>query len=152
MEFVKAWYPGLDLDRLATLRSEAQPELAAAEDALVKRAAAIAEYTDTSIFVPKRSEDGEEVPPEWFGMNPDYGEDSAEVIGSSVEEEDEAEDGGEAEAPVDGADGQPQPDRASSNEPRATATGGDQAEPTQPAAPTPDAAASSDPLNPSAAS
>ena len=94
LEFVKAWYPGLDLDRLATLRSEAQPKLAAAEDALVKRAAAIAEYTDTSIFVPERSEDGEEVPPEWFGMNPDYGEDSAEVIGSSVEEEGEAEDGG----------------------------------------------------------
>ena len=75
MEFVKAWYPGLDLDRLATLRSEAQPELAAAENALVKRAAAISEYTDTSIFVLERSEDGEEVPPEWFGMNPDYGED-----------------------------------------------------------------------------
>ena len=93
MEFVKAWYPGLDLDRLATLRSEAQPELAAAEYALVKHAAAIVEYNDTSIFVPERSEDGEEVPPEWFGMNPDYGEDSAEVIGSSVEEEDKAEDG-----------------------------------------------------------
>ena len=84
MEFVKAWYPGLDLDRLATLRSEAQPELAAAEDALVKRATAIAEYTDTSIFIPERSEDGEEVPPEWFGMNRDYGKDSAEVIGSSA--------------------------------------------------------------------
>ena len=79
---------------MATLRSEAQPELAVAEDALVKRAAVIAEYTDTSIFVPERSEDGEEVPPEWFGMNPDYDEDSAEVIGSSVEEEGEAEDGG----------------------------------------------------------
>ena len=131
MEFVKAWYLGLDLDLLATLRSEAQPELAAAEDALVKHDAAIAEYTDTSIYVPERSEDGEEVPPEWFGMNPDYGEDSAEVIGSSVEEEDEAEGEGEAEAPEDGADGQPQPDRASSNEPRATdptAAGGDQAE------------------------
>ena len=68
LEFVKAWYPGLDLDRLATLRSEAQPELAAAEDALLKHVAAITEYTDTSIFVPERSEDGEEVPPEWFGL------------------------------------------------------------------------------------
>ena len=88
-------------------------------------------------------------------MNPDYGEDSAEVIGSSVEEEDEAEDGGEAEAPEGGADGQPQPDRASSNEPRATkstAAGGYQAETSQPAAPTPDAGASSDPPTPSAAS
>ena len=87
------------------------------EDALVKRAAVIAEYTDTSIFVPERSEDVEEVPPEWFGMNPDYGEDSAEVIGSSVEEEDEAEAEGEAVVPEDGAGGQPQLDRASSNEP-----------------------------------
>ena len=59
------------------LRAEAQPELTAAEDALVKRAAAIAEYTDTSIFVPERAEDGGEVPPKCFGMNPDYGEDSA---------------------------------------------------------------------------
>ena len=88
-------------------------------------------------------------------MNPDYGEDSAEVIGSSVEEEGEAEDGGEAEAPEDGANGQPQLNRASSNEPRATdstTAGGDQAETSQPAAPTPDAGASSDPSSPSAAS
>ena len=115
----------------------------------------IAEYTDTSIFIPERSEDGEEVPPEWFGMNPNYGEDSAEVIGSSVEEEDEAEDEGEAEAPEDGADSQPLPDHASSNEPHATdltATGGNQAETSQLAAPTPDPTASSDPLNPSVAS
>ena len=77
------------------------------------------------------------------------------MIGSSVEEEDEAEDEGEAEAPEDEADGQPQPDRASSNEPRvteSTTAGGDQAETSQPAAPTPDAGASSDPPNPSAAS
>lgn len=88
-------------------------------------------------------------------MNPDYGEDSAEVIGSSVEEEDEAEDGGEAEAPEDGADGQPQPDHASSNEPRVTGSttaGGDQAETSLPAAPTPEVGASSDPPNSSAAS
>ena len=155
LEFIKAWYPGLDLDRLATLWSEAQPELAAAEDALVKRAAVIAEYTDMSIFVPEWSEDGEEVPPEWFGLNPDYDKDSAEVIGSSVEEEDEAEDEGEAEAPEDGADGQPQPDRASSNEPRATdpiAAGRDQAETSRPTALTTDAGASSDPPTPAAAS
>ena len=155
MEFVKAWYSGLDLDRLATLRSDARPELAAAEDALVKHAAAIAEYTDTSIFVPERAEDGGEVPAKWFGMNPDYGEDLAEVIGSSVEEEGEAEDGGKTDAPEDGADDQPQLNRASSTEPRATeptAAGGDRAETAQPAAPMPDAAASSDPPNPSTAS
>ena len=84
----------------------------------------------------------------------DYGKDSAEVIGSSVEEEDEAEDEGEAEAPEDGADSQPLPDHASSNEPHATdrtAAGGDQAETAQPAAPTSNTAVSSDPPNPSAA-
>ena len=52
LEFVKAWYPGLDLDRLAAFRSEAQAELEAVEGALVERAAAIANYTDTSVFVP----------------------------------------------------------------------------------------------------
>ena len=82
-------------------------------------------------------------------------EDSAEVIDSSTEEEGEAEDEGETEVPEDGAGDQPQLDRASSNEPRATdptAAGGDQAETSQPAAPTPGAGASSDPPNPSAAS
>ena len=47
--------------------------------------------------------------------------------------------GSEAEAPEDGADGQPQPDRASSNEPRPTdptAAGGNQAETSRPTAPT----------------
>ena len=147
LEFVKAWYPGLDLDRLAAFRSEAQAELEAVEGALIERAAAI--------FVPERAEGGEEVPPEWFGMNPEYGEDSAEVIDSNTEEEDEAEDEGEAEVPEDGAGGQPQLDRASSNKPRrekATAAGGDQTETAQPTAPAPDAAVSSDPPAPDAAS
>ena len=154
LEFVKAWYPGLDLDHLAAFQSEAQAELEAVEGALIERAAAIAEYTDTSVFVPERAEGGEEVPPEWFGMNPDYDEDSAEVISSSAEEEGEAEDGGETEAPKDGAGDQPQLDRASSNEPRPTepaAAGGDRAETAQPAAPAPGTAVSSDPPNPSTA-
>jgi len=155
LEFVKAWYPGLDLDRLAAFRSEAQAELEAVEGALIERAAAIAEYTDTCVFVPERAEGGEEVPLEWFGMNQEYGEDSAEVIDSSTEEEDEAEDEGEAEVPEDGAGGQPQLDRASSNEPRqekTTAAGGDQTKTAQPTAPTPDTATSSDPPIPDAAS
>ena len=155
MEFVKAWYPGLDLDRLAAFRSEAQAELVAVEGALIERVAAIADYTDTSVFVPERAAGGEEVPPEWFGMNLDYDEDSAEVIGSSTEEEDETEDEGEMEAPEDGACDQPQLDRASSNEPRpekATAARGDQTETAQPAALAPDTAISSNPPNPGAAS
>ena len=104
MEFVKAWYPGLDLDRLAAFRSEAQAELVAVEGALIERAAAIADYTDTSVFVPEQAAGGEEVPPEWFGMNPDYDEDSAEVIGSRTEEG-EAEDGGETAVSGAGAAG-----------------------------------------------
>ena len=155
LEFVKVWYPGLDLDRLAAFRSEAQAELVAVEGALVERAAAIADYTDTSVFVPERAAGGEEVPPEWFGMNPEYGEDSAEVIDSSTEEEGEAEDGVETEVPEVGAGDQPQLDRASSNEPRpekATTAGGDQTETAQQAAPAPDTAVSSDPPNPDAAS
>ena len=108
------------------------------EDDLVKRAVALAEYTNTSIFIPERAENGSEAPPEWFGLNPEDGEDSAEVIDSSGEEEDEEEEEGEEEAPEVRADGQPQLDRASSNEPRPSepaATKGDQAETDQPAAP-----------------
>ena len=155
LEFVKAWYPGLDLDRLAAFRSEAQAELEAVEGALIERAAAIAEYTDTSVFLLERAQGGEEVPAEWFGMNPEYGEDSAEVIDYRTKEEDEAEAEGQAELPEDGAGGQPQLDRASSNEPcleKATAIGGDQAETAQPTAPAPDTAVSSDPSIPDAAS
>ena len=154
LEFIKAWYSVLDLDQLAMFRSEAQAELVAMEDALVARAAAIADYADTSIFVPHRAEDGREAPPEWFGLNPDDGEDSAEVIDSSIEEEGKAEDEGETEVPEGGAGDQPQLDLASSNEPRPigpTAAGGDQAETAQPAAPAPDTAVPSDPPNPSAA-
>ena len=103
---------------VSTFRSEAQAELVAVEGALVERAAAIADYTDTSVFVPEWAAGGEEVPPEWFGMNPEYGEDSAEVIDSSTKEEGEAEDEGETEVPEGGAGDQPQLDRASSNEPR----------------------------------
>ena len=66
-------------------------QLLAVEGSLIEHAAAIAEYTDTSVFVPEWAEGGEEVPVEWFGMNPEYGEDLAEVIDSSTEEEDEAE-------------------------------------------------------------
>nr|XP_020161629.1 glucosidase 2 subunit beta-like [Aegilops tauschii subsp. strangulata] len=78
---------------------EAQEELVTVEDGLVKRAAAIAEYTDTSVFIPERAENGAEAPPEWFGLNPEDSEDSAEVINSSGEEEDEEGEEGEEEAP-----------------------------------------------------
>ena len=142
LEFIKAWYPGLDLDRLAAFRSEAHPELEAVDGTLIERAAAIAEYTDTSVFVPERAEGGEEVPPEWFGMIPEYGEDLAE-------------DEGETEAPEDRAGDQPQLDRASSNEPRpekATAAGDGQTETAQPADLAHDTAFSSDPPLPDATS
>ena len=100
------------------------------------------------------AENGAEAPPEWFGLNPEDGEDSAEVIDSSGEEQDEKEEEGVEEAPEVGADVQPQLDRASSNEPHPgdpAATGGDQAETDQPAAPPTGATDSSAPPNPSAA-
>ena len=125
------------------------------EDDLVKRAASIAEYTDTSVIVSERAENGDEAPPEWFGMNPADGEDSAKVIDSSGEEEGGAEEEGEGEVPEVGVDGQPQLDRASNNEPRLTepaTTVGDQAETSQPAAPPVGAADSAVPPSPPAAS
>lgn len=95
MEFVKAWYPRLNLAQLTTFRQEAQEELVAVERDLGRRAAAIAEYTNTSVFVPELAENGAEAPPEWFGLNPEDDEDSAEMIDSSDEGEDEEDEEGE---------------------------------------------------------
>ena len=70
--------------------------------------------------------------------------------GDCLQHRGEAEDGGETEAPEDGAGDQPQLDRASSNEPCPTepaAAGDDQAETVQPAALAPDTAISFDPPN-----
>ena len=104
----------------------AQEELAVVEAKLINRAAAIADFTDTSVFVLEVFEEGGEAPQEWFGLNPEDNQDSAEVIDSSDEgeygeEEDDEEEEEDEESDVDlpevGADGQPQPNRASSNEP-----------------------------------
>nr|XP_020152677.1 uncharacterized abhydrolase domain-containing protein DDB_G0269086-like [Aegilops tauschii subsp. strangulata] len=154
LEFVKAWYPGLHLAQLATFRLEAAPELAAASLDQTHRAAAIADYADTFMFVSELNEEGAEVPPNWFGMNPEYEEDSVEEIASSDEGEDEGDEDGEDDASGDGADGQPQPDQASTNEPRVgepTAAGADQAETNQTSIPPPGASTSADPSDPTAA-
>lgn len=138
LEFVRAWYPGLDLTQLATWRQEANEELEAVRPAIIQRASAIAEYTDTSAFVPELNDDGVALSEEWFGMNPADGEDSAEEIDSSDEGEEEEEEDSEDAAPDGGAADQPQLDRASSNEARASAppaAGDDQAETRQPATP-----------------
>ncbi|XP_037426058.1 uncharacterized protein LOC119291406 [Triticum dicoccoides] len=130
LEFVMAWYPRLDLAQLDMFRLEAQEELVAVEAELVNRAAAVADFTDTSIFIPEVVEEGGEAPQEWLGLNSEDNKDSAEVIDSSDEgeegdeEEDEDE---EEEEDIDidmseaGADDQPHPDRASSNDPRSKA-------------------------------
>ena len=126
LEFVKAWYPGLSLDQLATWRQQADTELA--RPAIIRRASAIADYTDTSVFAPEVDDNGVAQPEEWFGLNPADGEDSAEEIDSSDEGEEEEEEGEDAE-PAGGVAGQP--DRASSTMSRASASpavGGDQAE------------------------
>ena len=130
LEFVKAWYPGLSLDQLATWRQQADTELEPARPAIIRRASAIADYTDTSVFAPEVDDNGVAQPEEWFGLNPADGEYSAEEIDSSDEGEEEEEEGEDAE-PAGGAAGQPQPDRTSSTTSRASASpavGGDQAE------------------------
>ena len=127
LEFVKAWYPGLSLDQLATWRQQADTELEPARPAIIRRASAIADYTDTSVFTPKVDDNGVAQPEEWFGLNPADGEDSAEEIDSSDEGEEEEEEGEDAE-PAGGVAGQP--DRASSTTSRASASpaaGGGQA-------------------------
>ena len=137
LEFVKAWYPELSLNQLATWQQEADTELEPARPAIIQRASAIADYTDTNAFAPEVDGNGVAQPEEWFGLDPAYGEDSAEEIDSSDEGEEEEEEGEDA-GPDGGATGQPQPDRASSNTSRAgasPATGGDQAETRQPATP-----------------
>ena len=129
LEFVKAWYPGLSLDQLATWRQQADTELEPARPAIIRRASAIADYTDTSVFAPEVDDNGVAQPEEWFGLNPADGEDSADEIDSSDEGKEEEE--GEDTEPADGAAGQPQPDRTSSTTSRASASpaaGGDQAE------------------------
>ena len=130
LEFVKAWYPGLSLGQLATCRQQADTELEPVRPAIIRRASAIADYTDTSVFAPEVDDNGVAQPEEWFGLNPADGEDSAEEIDSSDEGEEEEEEGEDAE-PDGGATDQPQPDRASSTTSRAgasPATSGDQAE------------------------
>ena len=124
----------------------------AVERDLVKRAAVIAEYTNTSIFVAELAEKGAEPPQLWFGLNPEDDEDSAEMTDSSDEGEDEEDEEGEEGVPEVGADGQPQLDRASNHEPRSsvpTAAGGDQAETDQPSTPPADACDSSNQPDPS---
>ena len=91
--------------------------------------------------------DGIAQPEEWFGLNPADGEDSAEEIDSSDEGEEEEGEDGEDAVPDGGATDQPQLDRASSNEARASAppaAGDDQAETRQPATPPASTAASTD--------
>ena len=125
---------------------EADEELEAVRPAIIQRASAIADFTDTSAFAPEVNEDGVAQPEEWFGLNPADGEDSAEEIDSSDEgEEEEEEEDGEDSVPDVGVASQPQPDHASSNEARANAlpaTGDDQAETRQRATPPADTAVS----------
>ena len=128
LEFVKAWYPGLNLDQLATWRQQADTALEPARPAIIRRASAIADYTDTNVFAPEVDDNGVAQPEDWFGLDPAHGEDSAEEIDSSDEGEEEEEEEGEDAEPAGGEAGQP--DRASSTTSRASASpaaGGGQA-------------------------
>ena len=109
------------------LRQQADTELEPARPAIIRRASAIADYTDTNVFAPEVDDNGVAQPEDWFGLDPAYGEDSAEEIDSSDEGEEEEEEGEDVE-PAGGAAGQP--DRASSTTLRASASpvaGGGQA-------------------------
>ena len=106
--------------------------------AIIQRASAIADYTDTSAFTPEVDDNGVAQPEEWFGLNPAVGEDSAEEIASNDKGEDDEEEDDKDVEPASGTTGRPQTDRASSNEARGSAPsagGGDQAEVRQPATP-----------------
>ena len=108
--------------------------------AIAQRASTIGECTDISLLAPEINDDGIAQPEEWFGLDPAAGEDSAEEIASSDEGEDDEGEEGEDVEPVGEAASQPQPDRASSNEARASASsagGGDHAEVRQTALPSP---------------
>ena len=107
LEFVRAWYPGLDLDQLATWRQEANVELEAVRPAIIQRTSAIADYTDASASAPEVDDDGVPLPEEWFGLNPADGEDSAKEIDSSDEGEEDEDEDGEDTVPDGGATGQP---------------------------------------------
>ena len=58
LEFVRAWYPGLDLAQLTTWRQEANEELEAVRPAIIQRASAIVDFTDTSAFAPEVDDTG----------------------------------------------------------------------------------------------
>ena len=120
LEFVKAWYPGLNLDQLATWRQQADMELEPARPSIIRRASAIADYTDTNVFAPEVDDNGVAQPEDWFGLDPAHGEDSAEEIDSSDEGEEEEEEEGEDAEPAGGVAGQP--DHASSTTSRASAS------------------------------
>ena len=105
LEFVKAWYPGLSLDQLATWRQQADTELEPARPAIIRRAPATADYTDTSAFAPEVDDNGVAQPEEWFGLNLAGSKDSAEEIDSSDEGEEEEGENGEDAVPDGGATG-----------------------------------------------
>ena len=137
LEFVRAWYPGLNLDQLRTWRWEAD-ELEVVRPDIIQRASAITDYTDTSAFAPEVNEHGVAQLEEWFGMNPAEGEDSTEEIESGDDGEEEEGEDGEDAVPDGGATSQPQLDHASSNEAHASAPparGDDNAEIRQPVTP-----------------
>ena len=82
---------------------------------LYRCAASIAEYTDTSVFLPELTKEGTEAPPNWFGLILVDGEDSVEEIASSDEGEEEEDEDDKDDAPDDGDDGRPHPDQVSTN-------------------------------------
>jgi hypothetical protein len=132
--------------QLATFRQEALPELEREHEAIAVRASTLAEYTDNAVFISERDEEGKEVPPSWFGLNPELGEDSLEEIASSDEgEEEEGEEDGNGIALDDGASSQSRPNPAPAGSQQATSpAAADQTATLQPEAPPASAPAAAD--------
>nr|XP_020152519.1 uncharacterized protein LOC109737802 [Aegilops tauschii subsp. strangulata] len=142
LEFVKAWYLGMSIAQLATFRYEAVLKLELEREGIAIRASTLAEYTDGSVFILERVEDGTEVPLSWFGLNPDEVENPAEEIASNDKAAEEDEEGSN-DALDDGATSRNRPDPAPASEQRETtsAAAADHTRTNQPEAPPAGAAA-----------
>ena len=83
-------------------------ELAEVGPKLTQHATTLSDYTNTAVFVPDLDDDGNEVTPSWFGLDPMREEDSTEEIASSDEGDDDNDfEEDKDDALEDGAGGQP---------------------------------------------
>lgn len=88
LRFVMSWYPDLALDRLVAQRAGAEPQLEAEAGRIAARASYLAAFSFHDEFQVERTEDGEAVPVDDFGLQLDDPEGSS---GETLYMDDEAE-------------------------------------------------------------